>query len=79
MAVLQHQHCDRPGYSLCYAATAHLKPYPMSMSGPRERISIGDRINRPHEAEGARLNWAEDCCELVISFSRLQAKEIRGV
>jgi len=37
------------------------------MSGPLERISIGNRINRPPEAEVARLTWAEDCCELVIS------------
>ena len=49
------------------------------MADQLEHIAIGDRINRPHEVEGACLNWAEDSCELVISFSNLQAKEIRGV
>ena len=44
-----------------------------------ERIIIGDRINRPHETEGARFSWADDACELVISFSNPQAKEIKAV
>ncbi len=51
----------------------------MPMSGHLERITIGDRLNRPHETEGARFRWVEDSCELVISFSNLQAKEIRAV
>ncbi|HIK45431.1 MAG TPA: hypothetical protein IGR64_11185 [Leptolyngbyaceae cyanobacterium M65_K2018_010] len=49
------------------------------MSGHLERLSIGDHIHRSHEAEGARFSWVEDSCELVISYSNLQAKEIRGV
>ena len=49
------------------------------MSGPLERISIGDRLNRPHEAEGARFQWAEDSCELVISYSNLRPAEIEGI
>ena len=49
------------------------------MTGHLERISIGDRLNRTHEAEGARFSWVDDSCELVISFSNLRPAEIEGV
>ena len=49
------------------------------MSDHLERICIGDRINRDHESEGARIRWTDSGCELVISFGNLQAKEIKGV
>jgi hypothetical protein len=49
------------------------------MSGHLERISIGDRLNRPHEAEGARFQWVADSCELMISYSNLRPTEIEGI
>jgi hypothetical protein len=44
-----------------------------------EKISIGDRLARPMEAEGCRLTWVENACELVMSFQGLKPAEIRGV
>lgn len=49
------------------------------MSDNLERISIGDRINRLHETEGARLSWIDNSCELIISYDNLKPKEVRGV
>ncbi|MBD2425425.1 hypothetical protein [Phormidium sp. FACHB-1136] len=42
-------------------------------------ISIGDRIDPPQEAEGARFTWVEDHCELMISLSGLRPAEVKGV
>lgn len=49
------------------------------MADQLEHIAIGERLERPHEAEGARFRWADDSCELVISLSNLRPKEIRGI
>lgn len=44
-----------------------------------EKVSIGDRLDRHQETEGARLTWIDTSCELCISFSNLKAAEIRGI
>jgi len=49
------------------------------MSDYLEKISIGDRLDREQEAEGARFTWIENSCELVMSFQGLRSAEIRGV
>lgn len=49
------------------------------MSDDLEIIQIGEPVDRPHEAEGARLTWTENHCELMMSFSNLKAAEVRGV
>ena len=49
------------------------------MAGQIEEIAVGERLERPHEAEGARFRWADDSCELVISLSKLRPAEIRGI
>lgn len=49
------------------------------MSDYLEKISVGDRLDRQQEAEGARFTWVENACELVMSFQGLRSAEIRGV
>jgi hypothetical protein len=39
----------------------------MAMSDYLTSISIGDRIDPPQEAEGARFTWVEDHCELMTA------------
>ena len=49
------------------------------MADHLEHIAVGERLDRPHEAEGARFSWADDACELVLSLSQLRPAEIRGI
>lgn len=49
------------------------------MSDDLIAISLGDRIDPPLEAEGARFTWMEDHCELMISLSGLRSAEVKGV
>jgi hypothetical protein len=49
------------------------------MADQLEHIALGERLDRPQEAEGARFSWADDSCELMISLSKLRPAEIRGI
>ena len=57
----------------------HCPPGAMAMSDDLIAISLGDRIDPPLEAEGARFTWMEDHCELMISLSGLRSAEVKGV
>ena len=63
-----------------YPATIH-STLPVSPMAERylEKISIGDRLSPAQEAEGARLTWTADACELHISLGNPSAVEIRGI
>lgn len=51
----------------------------MPLPDDLEIITLGQTLDWRHEAEGARITWVENRCQIVIAYQNLKTAEIEGV